>query len=54
MKKIKKHVIIFRGSFNFYSFSDLSGPLKIFSGPEVTPNVIWEWEEVLLKKIFEN
>ena len=40
--------------FNFYSFSDLSGPLKIFSGPKAAPNDTWEWEGVLLKKNVEN
>ena len=56
MKKIveKKHVMIFRGLFHLYSFSDLSVPLKIFSGPKVAPNDIWEWDEVILKKMLEN
>ena len=47
-------MIIFSDSFNFYSFSELSGPLKIFSDPKVEPNDIWEWEEVQLKKVIEN
>ena len=53
-RKEKKHVIIFRALFNFYSFSDLSGPLKIFSGAKAAPNDTWEWEGVLLKKNLEN
>ena len=54
VEKKKKHVIIFRALFNFYSFSDLSGPLKIFSGAKAAPNDTWEWEGILLKKNVEN
>ena len=46
-RKKQKHIIIFRDLFNLYSFSDLSEPVKIFSGQKPAQNNNWELKGAL-------